>query len=358
MSLTSLGEVVKVNTQVFFCKNCGHLTSQDIDKIYKFYDEEYNININSEEEDQLYEVKKGKNYYRTEHQTNVLLTKNIIKSGWKILDYGCAKSSMGQQMMSFGLDIDLHLFDISKAYQKYWDKLVSKEKQAAYETPKTWDGTFDCVTSFFSLEHIDDLVSAMRHIHRLLKRNGVLYAVVPNVFTNLGDLIVVDHVNHFTESSLNYLLYTIGLEIVEIDSLSHRGALVVTARKVNSPSNKEIDISNLHSHVQDICNFWFKAGKRLKEAELKFNSISVIYGAGFYGKFILTQLQFPEKISHFYDSNEFLEGLSVNGIPIFKPGFLSNEFETVFVGLNPEIGKKVIEELPEFKDKNIIFLGT
>ena len=94
-SLTSLCLVYeKEKTKIRYCECCTHLQTDTIGSLETYYDQEYEILTNSEEEDQIYEVKEGKPIFRTDHQINVLLEKIEFNKESRVLDYGCAKSSM------------------------------------------------------------------------------------------------------------------------------------------------------------------------------------------------------------------------------------------------------------------------
>jgi 2-polyprenyl-3-methyl-5-hydroxy-6-metoxy-1,4-benzoquinol methylase len=162
-----------------------------------FYESDYDILVNSEEEDQIYEVKPdGKQVYRTAHQVKVLLDKLLLPSGARILDYGCAKSSITKSLLAQRSDIEPHLFDVSARYIPFWKKFIEPSRWAVHETPSAWQGYFDVVTSFFSMEHMVQPAASVLKMAAMLKPGGALYCIVPNVATNVADFIVLDHVNH------------------------------------------------------------------------------------------------------------------------------------------------------------------
>jgi hypothetical protein len=75
-SLTSLCQVRQGATRVYACGRCAHLQTVEMADATSFYESDYDILVNSEEEDQIYEVKPdGKQVYRTAHQVKVLLDK-------------------------------------------------------------------------------------------------------------------------------------------------------------------------------------------------------------------------------------------------------------------------------------------
>ncbi|NOR68606.1 MAG: methyltransferase domain-containing protein, partial [Methylomarinum sp.] len=213
-SLTSLCTLYEGVVLVYFCTQCAHIQSEEIENIDGYYDKDYDILINSEDEDQVYEVVNNYTIYRTSHQVKTLVSKVPVHQGTKILDYGCAKSSTMRELLNAYKDVSPYLFDVSERYVPFWSKFLSRDNWATYEIPISWDNQFDVMTSFFSLEHMAKPQEALHNASRVLKVGGYLYGVVPNVFTNPADLIVVDHINHFTPISLRFLLQNSGFDVI------------------------------------------------------------------------------------------------------------------------------------------------
>ena len=361
-SLTSLCEIFPQPTRVRFCKRCGHVQTDEIEDAAAFYDTEYAILTESEEEDQIYEVRDGETIYRTAHQVEVLQRKLELDANKRILDYGCAKSSIMRTLQEDQPALRPFLFDVSDRYVPFWEKFAEPVNWAIYDVPSSWDGTFDVVTSFFALEHITRPTEVVDQIMRLLAPGGVFYGIVPNVLTNTADLIVIDHVNHFTRSSLDCLLTSTGLEVLEIDSDAHRGAFVVTARRPTASADTtwtadEQAIMATSGELHALAEFWGGAAARLREAERDNTEDGelAVYGAGFYGAFIKSCLARPERIRCFVDQNPFLQGSELDGVPIVAPDDLPREVQVVFVGLNPGHAKTIIENVAAFAGRDLSY---
>ena len=175
-SLTSLSETHPGVTTVRACSHCGHLQSDQIEDVEAYYDQDYTILVESEEEDQIYEVRDGEPIYRTAHQVATFKAKVPLPAGAMLLDYGCAKSSTFKALVSEGADIVAHLFDVSERYIPFWEKFVASENWATYATHDDWNSKFDVVTSFFSLEHIVRPAETLQNIVELLK-SGVFFII-------------------------------------------------------------------------------------------------------------------------------------------------------------------------------------
>jgi len=356
-SLTSLCDVYPEMTRVRICQSCGHLQSDSIQNIEAFYDHEYTI-LTDSEEDQIYEVRNGMPVYRTEHQLNTILDKISLTPGTKVLDYGCAKSSMMQVLRNKCDGLEPHLYDVSDRYITFWKKFIEPEKWATYDIPKDWSGRFDVVTSFFSLEHIATPAETMTSVNGLLKSTGVFYAIVPNVFTNFADFLVIDHVNHFTKASLEYMLRNAGFAVREIDDTCHNGAFIIVAEKIAEAKQSEVnrdEVEKAVSSSQKVAVYWTDMAAGIREFELGIaeNNTVAIYGAGFYGAFILGCLSDADKVVCLMDQNPHLWGRKMRGVPVVSPAELPAEVDTVLVGLNPAHAHNIISAITALGNRDI-----
>ncbi|MBU0807358.1 MAG: methyltransferase domain-containing protein [Gammaproteobacteria bacterium] len=356
-ALTSLGQVYPGATRVWVCHGCAHLQTDEIANVAEYYDQHYNILVESEEDDQIYEVRDGQPVYRTAHQVAVLQAKLQLPQGARLLDYGCAKSSTMQGLLKVRPDLQPHLFDVSERYRAFWANFVRPEQCAVYQPRPEWAGSFDVVTSFFSLEHIVAPLDSLQRIRQLIRPDGLFYCIVPNVQSNIADFIVVDHVNHFTRSSLACLLGLAGFVVVEIDAESHRGAFVVVALRsddaVHSPVLADTEVADTQVELTRIAAFWQTAAQRTRSylKELPADAQCAIYGAGFYGAFIATRLSLPEQALCFVDQNPHLQGRQLNGRPIVSPAALPDSVDTLLVGLNPAHARQIVADIPALRDR-------
>ena len=354
-SITSVCTAVQYPTEVYFCSSCGHIQTLEMPDELSYYDETYNFLAESEKEDQIYVVENGAVIYRTQHQVTTLLSKLNLSSGQQILDYGCAKSSIMRELTLRNLSITPYLFDISERYVSFWQEFIEDGKWATYQVPESWNNHFDVVTSFFSLEHISKLSETLKNIKRVLQNDGYLYAIIPNTQTNPADLIVVDHPNHFTKESLSRLIYDNGFTIQEIDDTSHRGAYIVVAKnKIPSESPKQFS-ADLTKDIAATGDFWKSAAHRIKQFEMleAQGKVSAIYGAGFYGSFLATNLSTLESMTCFLDQNPYLQGKTLFERPIMHPRDLPKEVEVIYVALNPKHSRKIIQDIEYFSGRKI-----
>ena len=363
-SLTSLCRLHPAATVVRACPRCGHLQTNAISDVSNFYDNDYDILVESEDEDQIYEVVEGKPVFRTTHQVETIKSIMDLDRPLKLLDYGCAKSSTIRALCAAKKSLVPHLYDVSSRYVPYWRMFAPPERWAIKHLPEKWKGYFDVVTSFFSLEHIPRVAESIREISTLLKPHGMFYAIVPNVMANIADFVVVDHCNHFAESSLRYLLSSSGMTIGRIDATSHNGAFVLTAmRNIDCPGNGdsqpiEIEPSSVAAtlvELERIGLYWRTCASRIHEFESRLtpNDKVAIYGAGFYGAFIRASMLHPERIVCHLDQNPFLLGKTFEGRPVLPPASLPMDVNSILVGLNPIHARRIIDDIPPLSARNL-----
>lgn len=361
-SLTSLCRIVDTPTRVRACPSCAHIQTDEAVHAPTYYDKEYNILVESEDEDQIYEVVEGAPVFRTAHQVAVLLRKLQLDVGMRLLDYGCAKSSTYRALAQARPDVDLHLFDVSDRYVPFWSTFLKADRWSTYEPRREWSEYFDVVTSFFAFEHIPDPVASLRIVSSLLRPDGRFYCIVPNVLTNVADLVVVDHVNHFTRTSILKMFSDAGFGRVDIDDTAHRGAFVIVAEKSPAAVHSAIcdgsNVAALLAETRRLGEFWLTAAQRAREFEctLLEDDVPAIYGAGFYGAFLVAALERPERIRCLIDQNPHLQGRIVNGRQVVHPSSLPSDITVLMIGLNPANARAIIEQLESLRALRKFFL--
>ncbi|MDC1160488.1 class I SAM-dependent methyltransferase [Luminiphilus sp.] len=361
-SITTMNVVVPGKTEIYFCEVCGHLQTNELDNVEQYYAEEYSINSSSEDEDQLYAVINGAPIYRAEHQAKTLNDKVHFEVGWNVLDYGCAKAPTLKKLIDNGLDVNAYLFDVTKRYVPFWERFPPGTKWAVSEVDRDWVGQMDVVLSFYALEHVVDLKQGMENITALMRVGGVFYFIVPNVYKNIADFIVADHVNHFSRSSLHRLMKQSGFVNVDVDDTSHDSAFVVSGEYVGTSDGEcalvseatKVSIANDQRSAREMADYWSEIIGRIHAFEASIGDGELaIYGAGFYGNFIASVLKAPGKIQCFIDRNEYLQGASMRGIEVLSPANIPDSVTALFVGVNPAGARDAIKEIGEWEGKKL-----
>jgi SAM-dependent methyltransferase len=343
---------------VWSCPHCGHIMTQQLLDASQYYAEDYKILLSHDDEDQIYESVAGQLIYRTQHQLKTLNTKLSLPAGSKVLDYGCAKAAMPKLLLEQRPDLKIHLFDVSEMYRDHWARFLQPDRWAIYQIPQEWHKSFDAVTSYFALEHIDDPVRSMKAVASVLRSDGVFYGIVPDTVGNIADFIVIDHVNHFTLASLHHALSLAGFVQIDIDRDAHRGALVFTARLQGKSSIKP-NVQEAQDHAIKIANYWNAIAQKLTQVRsVQAKSPSAIYGSGFYGAYIASNLSHDVDLRCFLDASPYQQGKIVFNLPVLAPETLPPDVDVLYIGLNPSIARQVMSQLSWLKvrDLKLVYL--
>lgn len=353
-ALTSIMTALASETVIHLCPVCGHAQGPNLPDIEAFYDTEYRISLEADDHDQLFAVSAdGRPLYRTDHQAALSLQLLELPAGALILDYGAAKSDTLRKMVGQRPDIVPHVFDVSSDYAFAWRGWVPPEHQATYAIKPGWDGRFDAVMSHFAIEHVADPLAFLAQVRSVLKPGGKLLLSLPDVHGNPGDMIVVDHLNHFTGTSIRHALARSGLAVETVNATDFPGAffILATARDDAATSPPD-DVAAAVRRNQDICRFWERAHALLAQAGSRLAGLRcAIYGAGFYGSWIARQLAGQAEIVAFLDQNPNLHGTRHLGVPVMAPGALDPAVRTILIGLNPLKARGIIAAMPLFKGR-------
>ena len=336
-SVTSTGEVVPLGRSLFFCGACGHLQSDGGLDSAKYYDVSYRLSLETEDHDQLLMTSGEEAEFRSVAQARIVLDCLEPTPNATLLDLGAAKGLTARHLVDMRQDLSVSLFDVSQDYLPHWSWLP-EHRTATYELPDSWVGFFHCVLLFFVLEHVEDPVAVLTDARRMLSPGGSCLVVVPNPDTNPGDLLVFDHLNYFSNTSMQQLSDECDLEITDVWLDKIPGAVIL---RLSIPGGSSASVESSTSRAiprygvseQDVVDF-AAVLERLDHLEDAVEPPFAIYGAGFYGSLVSSRIGTPEV---FVDMNPRLRGTELLGAKIVGPENFPKKIETLVVAINPEI---------------------
>ena len=135
-------------------------------------------------------------------------SKNGDRTKPHILDFGCGVGDFLHYAQTKGCEVTG--CDLSEDARLIASEKLKKTVVTPEEIFALPDSTFDIITMWHVLEHIDDLSFQTEQLHRLLKDNGRLVVAVPNYMSydaqhyrdKWAAYDVPRHLNHFHEESL------------------------------------------------------------------------------------------------------------------------------------------------------------
>jgi len=356
-SITSVRTVLDVPLALYLCPQCHHAQKAALLDTSDYYDSEYRISLQSDDFDQLYDLINGKSIYRTDYQAELVLKSTNIPAGSSILDYGAGKASTLNKIATARPDLVPYAFDVSEDYRDSWCTFLLQERQATYRIPESWDRLFSLVMAHFVLEHAEDPCGFFSNISKLLAPDGMLFFSVPNLISNPGDLLAIDHINHFSISSIHAALKKTGMSLVSVDKDVFRGAIVCVAKRNNAaPEISFNEQPGYENEIKGIANFWTEYDNRLELAVAQYPDLpAAIFGAGVYGSFIASKIGNRAVLKCFLDNSLHLANSTHMELPVIPPSNISGDIQIIYSGLNPAIARAVLEPLRTDKIKEIVY---
>lgn len=335
-----------VATEVFICPSCTHHQSPDLPELAAFYDSNYKISLNSDEHDQLYEMRGSTPIYRTDRQAEIVLETIDVKKGAAVLDYGAAKANTLRKLTQRRTDILPHVFDVSTDYRDHWLRWMPSESTATYEVPASWRGKFDLITSHYVFEHIPDPPGTLKLLSTLLAPGGRIFWSVPDWTKNVGDLLVADHISHFTKQSIETLVRGAGLEVEKIDTESLASAFVVICKAAGGAGATPAPAEAKNAMLDTVRRLSAACDQLDKDIAAHVGRRVAVFGAGFYGSFLLVRMSGKLAPACCVDNSPHLWGTTLFDVPVLAPKDLPADVEVVFVGLNPARAKAIAASVP------------
>lgn len=356
-SITSVRSISDKPLALYMCPCCFHVQKPALQHTFDYYDKEYRISLESDDFDQLYDKVDDKCIYRTDYQAALALNSVNIPSGSEILDYGAGKASTLMKISAMRSDLIPYVFDVSDNYKEHWQKFLPPEQQATYQLPESWRNKFSLITAHFVFEHAEDPCFLLNNMADLLAKDGFIFFTVPNLLTNIGDLITVDHINHFSMTSINAALKKTNLSLVNFDKNIFRGAIVCVAKLCEKKDIVDhIDDAGFSAKVNDIVKFWLDFDSQLNKATQKYNHApSAIFGAGVYGSYIASKIKNSTLLKCFLDNSPHLINSKHMGFPVISPHNISEDISVIYAGLNPKIARSVLDPLKTDRISKIIY---
>ena len=293
----------------------------------------------------------------------------------RIADIGCANGGILKKLKESGFE-NIVGIDPSQACVAYIRDQLSIEAHRAsvFDIPASL-GQFDLIILSHVMEHILDLQGCIKEVSKFLAPHGRLYIEVPDA-NRYVDFITspyqdfnTEHINHFTQHSLDNLFENSGFEkisggIKTIESAPSvpYPALYAFYKKteldhlVKFTSDEEIGfridayIKNSQKIVDDI-NDYLRRNFNREEGIL-------VWGTGQLTLKLLAMSELPDfRILNFVDSNPILKGKSLIDIPIKHPSQLSDLDSGVKILITSTIHETEIREDIEklYRLKNPIF---
>jgi SAM-dependent methyltransferase len=324
-SVTSEAKIVDAPSALGVCDACGHIFTrlEGLDP-HDYYATRYDAALTDEGHDELVVTDKGTTAFRTDVDYAIFrrMCGRRLDASSTVFEYGCGRGRILSRLKKDGVT-RLRAYDLAESYRAPVEALVGPGSLAIGDLPDPPPSShrhIDVVCSFFVLEHDSDPLGALAYQRSLLANDGVLFAMVPNYETNLGDLGCADHTHHFSPTSLRRLFARVGLEVVELDDASAVGAMAVLARR-SKPTRLAAEPRLTPDPDAATAPFLDYLGRLdAMLGALRPKEPVYLYGAGFYAALTLARLRARgHEATGIFDANPRKQGLARWGMSVAAP---------------------------------------
>lgn len=301
------------------CMSCGLVQKlvddtwlREIGEIYRNYE----MYHHSDNIDQLvFDPQSGAPTPRCAVLARRLIASGAIPEDGRLLDVGAGSGAMlgafsaaTPRWSLYGLDLDDRKERMLKAIPRF-EQLYTVE-------PEAMNRTFDLLTLIHSLEHFTAPVDMLRKLRRLIAPGGKLFIEVNDVERTPFDIVVADHLSHFSPASLARTVAAAGFSVHSnhTDWVNKELSLIATADagtyRVPAPPPENV-LEAVRQNVRwlaDMLSDALRAG-----ANVPFG----IFGTSIAGTWLASAL--GDRVTFFVDEDTTRENRLHMGRPILAP---------------------------------------
>ena len=300
--------------QLAVCTRCGAIQKipdakwlNEIGRIYSGYD----IYHQSAGSEQLI-FADGETAPRSQRLVDYIVREVSLPAVGKLLDIGCGNGA-ALRSFSSALPWALHGAELSEATIELLRPIPGFVELHTGGLSEI-DERFSLITLIHTLEHVLSPVERLKEAARLLEPNGILFVQVPNVETSPFDLLVTDHLLHFTSSTLRLLAGAAGLRTVKLGN--HVIAKELTL--LMKPGRAEAVVPTPDQGIEVAKNTVAWLGEVLASAQsIADKGPLAIFGTAIAGMALYGALK--DSVEFFVDEDPHRIGRHYDGKPVIAP---------------------------------------
>ena len=302
---------------------------------------------------QAYEIAEGEEQLVFDSSTGALLRRSelivrelgasgLIADTGKILDIGCGH---GVTLRAFARQFPgWHL----NGYEQSLKDLAKLKTLDKFDYLYTGDVTnitdkFQFITLIHTLEHLTTPVEFLSSVYNLLDDGGTLFIEVCNIHENPFDLLVADHLFHFSPETLSILLRRAGFEVMWMKTNLVKKELSALAVKKEifrqDQNNNSLEIDNLLL-LSNYCSVLNNLISRSTDA-CNTDKVCGVFGTSIAGSWLAGIL--GEKIKFFVDEDPGRVGKRYMNRLILAPHDIPKNSQ-VILALTPSIADRIAKK--------------
>jgi SAM-dependent methyltransferase len=343
----------KAGGRLFVCIACGGVQKlpdekwlQEIEGIYARYEAYYQ---SGGDEQIVFDRVTGTPRRRSDAILARLAAGKMLEDSGHALDVGCGN---GATLLAMSAALAGWSFSGYELIDRALSRLSNIPRfQKLYTGSLDAVGrSFDLVTQIHSLEHFPAPLDALIQLNAIVG-TGQLFIEVSNVDENPFDILVADHLMHFSPGTLRHLLKRAGFQtvMVAIDWVPKEISLLA---KANSAHSEKAVLEALFEtkqgeevlHRMVVYIEWLQNMVKTAERLAKEARPLGIFGTSIAATWLASQL--GERVSFFVDEDESRVGKVHLGRPIIRPSHIPPG-GNVYLALAPSVAEIVATRLAD-----------
>lgn len=342
-------------TSLTCCEVCGHVQKdvneyfrQCVKQIYKDYEI---FKLSGGVEQVMFSADGAES--RSKILAKWLKDQISLDSSHSILDFGCGDCSalcsfaeIFPEAKLFGYEIEHMPRPKTNNLPNFKEIIVSDKFEPIRK--------FDFISLIHCLEHLENPKEALINIHNFLTDEGYIFIEVPDINKSEYDILIADHVSHFSLDMLIELVEAVGFEIVCSTSTAIAKELTILAKKSvpkaqNIKPNRSRFVKNI-DYVSNLVNVHIKTISKCKSI-IKDEKKIGIFGSSIAAMWLWGELK--KGVSLFIDEDANKHG-STSEFDIISPQKVKEGY-TVIVPMAQEVADKIVSK---YSSNNKIYIAV
>jgi len=330
------------------CENCATVqkipNQRWLNEIETIYADYAAYSVAGGEEQLVLDPQSGEPRKRSDVLMRAVSDSGDLPAIARALDIGCGHGVTLMAMAKVFPEWELFGYEIDESKRDHLYR-IENFKQLYTGDFSRIDGTFNFISMIHSLEHFIDPLRTLRALRRVAAPGGRLFIEVCNVDENPFDLLVADHLTHFSPGTLAFIANQAGFGAPMVKSSWVKKELSLLATK---SENEDVRIANVcpsgrkvHEQITASVSWLDALISSAREVACASDSFG-IFGTSIAGTWLATTL--GDRVSFFVDEDPHRIGKDYMGKPIVAPQSVARE-STVFMALAPMLAQAIKHRL-------------
>jgi hypothetical protein len=219
------------------------------------------------------------------------------------------------------------------------------------------DQNFDVISLIHVLEHVPDPITVLTELATRLTRGGVIVIQVPDFSANYFDLVVADHLSHFTEESVTNLARVAGFEIALCASGVVSKEITLVLHEKKSALREVLPSKATAQRITGDAFAFLEKWEQLASATRARKLPISIFGSSISASWLLSLMHNEiSLVKEFIDEDPARQGRQLRSVSITQPSHLElSERAEVLVPLVPSVAEAVSFRLQTLGFKPVFF---